>query len=155
MKRRIFTQLFATGLLMGSLGAIACRQPTVEVNNPTPNDILISLVGTWQMEDRVTRELKPFKWIFSENGQLTYTNLPTDPSTFIGMYRIDSSQTPMHMDLQLPDDERLLLTIFEFTEEGDLKIRLGGIDSVHRPDGFTGGDTVLRKISDETNVESP
>jgi len=153
MKRRTFTQLFATALLgMGALGAIACGQPTVTVDNPNPDEVLESLVGTWQMEDRSTGELRPFKWIFSEEGQLTYTNLLAEPSTFVGLYRIDSRQTPMHMDLQLPDyDDRLMLTIFEFTEEGDLRIPLGGISSVHRRDGFSMGDTILRKISDETN----
>ncbi len=148
MKRRTFMVLAG----MFFVGAIACRQPTVQVDDPNPDEVLTSLVGTWQMEDRFTGELQPFRWIFSEDGQLTFTNLPSEPSIFEGVYRIDSRQTPMHMDLQLPDDDRILLTIFEFTEEGDLKIRLGAIDSVNRPEGFTGGDTFLRKISDDTTL---
>ncbi|MEO1145374.1 MAG: hypothetical protein AAFY26_07235 [Cyanobacteria bacterium J06638_22] len=146
MRRQRRTTGLGLGLLL--MGAIACRQPTVYVNDPNPEEVLTSIVGTWQMEDKHTGELQPFRWTFTENGELIYSNLPTNPSTFVGAYRIDSAADPMHMDLQLPGEDRISLTIFEFTEDGDLKVRLGALRSDYRPDSFTGGDTILRKISD-------
>lgn len=146
MKTTLRTISLSVGLLL--TGAIACRQPTVDNTASNPEAVLTSVVGTWQMEDNITGELKPFRWTFRENGELIYSNLPTSPSTFVGAYRIDSAPDPMHMDLQLPGEDGIRLTIFEFTADGDLKVRLGAITPDYRPDSFTGGDTILRKISD-------
>jgi hypothetical protein len=146
MRRPLRTVGLGCGLLL--LGAIACRQPTVHNTASNPEEVLTSVVGTWQMEDRSTGELKPFRWTFTEDGELIYSNLPTEPSTFVGAYRIDSAPDPMHMDLQMPGEDVIRLTIFEFTEDGDMKVRLGAIQTDYRPDEFTGGDTILRKISD-------
>lgn len=149
MKTRYRAIGMSLGLMM--LGAIACRQPTLQVDESNPEAVLNTVVGTWQMEDKMTGDLQPFRWIFRENGELIYTNLPSEPSTFVGAYRIDSQTDPMQMDLQLPGESRLSLTIFEFTDEGDMKVRLGALRSDYRPDSFTGGDTILRKISDATD----
>ena len=135
-------------LLIPTTADYLCNAQKRLILQPILAHLLRHCGGQPAMEDRSTGELKPFRWTVTEHGELIYSNLPTEPSTFVGAYRIDSAPDPMHMDLQMPGEDVIRLTIFEFTEDGDMKVRLGAIRTDYRPDGFTGGDTILRKISD-------
>lgn len=163
---RMTSTLIRSSLLLSlagtvGMGAIACSsQPQVNVPNPSqPESVMNALVGTWQMEDKATGSIagKP-KWIFTEDGQLIYTDLPNRQSNFVGTYKINPATSPMQMELQIgltgqePSEVPHSKTIFEFTPEGKLKVRTSALRSDNYPNDFTGGDTVLQKISDSARV---
>jgi hypothetical protein len=66
-------------------------------------------------------------------------------------YKINSTTQPMSLDLISPGDNETLMTIFDFTSDGQLRIEWEGLlPGQPRPTEFTVGTIFLQKLSNIT-----
>jgi RNA polymerase sigma factor (sigma-70 family) len=92
------------------------------------------------------------EWIDNENGKISLIFGPGKTFRLIrengfddkGMYSVDWSKTPHHLDLTLITTEPALQTIMEFVEPGKLRIESGEGDEA-RPKAFTDETIVLTR----------
>jgi hypothetical protein len=156
------SQGIASGLLIGLLSTLSTPVsahpyliPVVaqSPSNPTTNAVQTQLQGRWQAED--SRSGEKLTLIFASDGQF-FMILPFGEAVPIALpfkYRIDTTPQPMHFDVILPEEKQEVLTIFEFTDAGQLRLQLADTNPGQpRPKDFTPQALVLEKISDETTL---
>ncbi|WP_421655175.1 type IV pilin-like G/H family protein [Leptothermofonsia sp. ETS-13] len=158
--------LLALGLLLGAGGwetlsrensitpfpAIAKDAQT----SPEETDLVIQkLIGQWQTIRPPAAEVSNAIFTFTSEGKLFILMAGASGETAVASmaYQIDSKRQPMHLDLTLSnrsDDQ--IKTIFDFTEEGLLRLQLSGINpSTPRPSAFS--DPPLKKISNSPTIQ--
>ena len=153
-------------LSIGS-GAIAQQSPTPTLtqspNPPSTNSRTSQFVGQWRLKDYLPI---PLTVLFTQDGKL-FVLLPSylsslmssgSPSFFGGAvsaleyrYKIDSTTQPMQIDVTSPGDNETVMTIFEFTSDGQLRIEWEGLrPGETRPTEFTAGAIFLQRVSNTT-----
>lgn len=110
------------------------------------------LLGQWQTKDPNSNEV--IKFIFAPEDKLFIVlPAPSDPPVALGIkYQINSTPQLMELDMMFSAKESVL-TVFEFTEDGKLRMELDGIEAGDaRPNALTSEATVFEKISDATTL---
>lgn len=158
---RISSQLIAKGLLVVLLGmletpitpqvAIAQTVPQTQEASKKP-PISEQLLGRWQAKD--PKSDKVFTFIFAPDGKL-FVVLPTPNGSSVASkiaYQINSTTQPMQLDMVVSPNEKVL-SIFELTPEGKLRVELQGLNPGQpRPTVFSSKSTLFEKISEATTV---
>lgn len=170
LRLRISSQLIARGLLavlLGTLGtpisthlAIAQSAPTKAIAQTVPRTqdpskikpVAEQLLGRWQAKD--PKSDKVFTFIFAPDGKL-FVVLPTPNGSSVASkvaYQINLTTRPMQLDMVVSPDEKVL-TIFELTPQGKLRVELEGLNpGQRRPTVFSSNSTLFEKISEATTV---
>ncbi|MGQ4650625.1 type IV pilin-like G/H family protein [Lyngbya aestuarii] len=123
-----------------------------EQDSSTTQTVAEQLLGYWQIKDPESGEVLAF--IFAPNGDLFFV-LPTPNGSSVALqanYQINLTTQPMQLDIQINSQEQAL-TIFEFTDDGQLRLELEGVEpGVPRPTAFGTQATVFEKTSPSTTV---
>jgi hypothetical protein len=138
--------------------------PTQAQNPAAINSSASRFVGQWRLKDYLPI---PLTVVFTQDGKL-FVLLPSylnslgslfEPSVSGGgsvnayefRYKINSTTNPMSLDLISPGDNETVMTIFEFTSDGQLRIEWEGLlPGQPRPTEFSVGTIFLQKISNTT-----
>lgn len=107
------------------------------------------LLGLWEMnQDNLS-----LTFIFAPDGKLFIVSspVPNTPRTAMELkYKVNSALSPMHLDIFLPRTNKPVLTIFEYTADGKIRMQLEGTNpGTPRPSQFKNG-TIFTKVSDST-----
>ncbi|MCA1991768.1 MAG: type IV pilin-like G/H family protein [Coleofasciculus sp. S288] len=153
------SKFIATGLLLALLSTlgtplivqsstppVAPAQETSEINAAAEQ-----LLGQWQAKDPTSNE--EFSFIFAPEGDL-FVVLPAPDGTVAlkARYQIDPTTQPMQLNIQLSPEQEAL-TIFEFTEDDQLRLELEGLTpGQSRPTAFRPNAPLFKKISEQTTV---
>ncbi|HLO47250.1 MAG TPA: type IV pilin-like G/H family protein [Kamptonema sp.] len=163
--RNLLIVLCLLPLSIGS-SAIAQQSPTPTLTqSPNPastNSRTSQFVGQWRLKDYLPI---PLTVIFTQDGKL-FVLLPSyltsfssgSPSFYGGAvsalefrYKINSTTEPMQIDVTSPGDNETIMTIFEFTSDGQLRIEWDGLrPGESRPNEFTAGAIFLQRVSNTT-----
>jgi hypothetical protein len=154
-------QLIVQGLLvalLGTLGTPASAQLAIAPNvaqsqdGAKPSAVAQQLKGQWQTKDPTTGKLITF--IFAPDGNL-FTVLPAPDGSSIAVkfgYKINPTTQPMQLDMIVSSDQTVM-TIFELTPQGKLRLELEGLDSEKpRPTAFSSNSSLFNKVSDVATV---
>lgn len=117
-----------------------------------PKDVNQILLGRWQ--NKASRPGQERTLVFAPDGKL-FIILPSDSGTAPAVqlkYRVASAtSSPMQIDLT-SSQNKTILTIFEFTPDGKLRMQLEGLEAGKpRPSAFMGA-MEFNKISNNTNL---
>jgi hypothetical protein len=148
--------------------AIAQKSPkptATQAQNPASiNSSASRFVGQWRLKDYLPI---PLTVVFTQDGKL-FVLLPSyltsllssfNPSVSGGgsvnafefRYKINSTTKPMSIDLISPGDNETIMTIFDFTSDGQLRIEWEGLlPGQPRPTEFSVGTIFLQKMSNTT-----
>ena len=161
--------LIISCLLPLSIGNSAIAQqspmPTLtQSQNPASTNSSPSVVGQWRLKDYLPIALTV---VFTQDGKL-FVLLPSYLTSLLSLfspsvsgggsvnafefrYKINSTTQPMSLDVSSPSDDETLMTIFDFTSDGQLRIEWEGIlPGQPRPTEFTVGTIFLQKLSNVT-----
>lgn len=142
--------------------ALAQSQIVAETNRKN------QLIGQWRLRDYLPI---PLTVVFAEEGKL-FVLLPSYFSFFMSAfggnrgntpeasvfayefrYQVNAATQPMQIDISAPSDDRPLMTIFEFTPDGQLRVEWEGLKPEDpRPTEFTVGSVFLQKVSNTTTL---
>ncbi|MEW6496659.1 MAG: type IV pilin-like G/H family protein [Cyanobacteriota bacterium] len=160
---RVSGQFIAFGVLVGLLSTFstpvsAKPAPTPSVaqaqNPPTANPVQTRLQGRWQVKDPRTGQTLTV--IFTPDGKF-FMLLPIDSGESMAVpfrYQINPTPQPMHLDVILPEEKQTVLTIFEFTDDNQLRLQLADTNPGQpRPSEFMNAD-LFQKVSEETTLPS-
>ncbi len=140
-------------LLSTTAIARASLAPLVALSqNPSRGgDVQAKLKGQWQVKNSST-DAKALTLIFTTDGKL-FILLPGSSATQHLVYKIDSMPQPMHLDVSLPGNDGMVMTIFELTADGGLRLQLAGTNPGQpRPTAFDSNATVFQKVSEATTL---
>ncbi|HEY9613286.1 type IV pilin-like G/H family protein [Allocoleopsis sp.] len=156
------SQWIAYSLLLGLLTstsnsaiALPTQLPLVaqSQSTPTTNRVQTQLQGRWEVKDPVSGQTLTL--IFTPDNKL-FMLLPLGSGAPVALpfgYRINPTPKPMHLDVILPEPNQVVLTIFELTDKGQLRLQLAGTNPGQpRPTAFTADADVFQKISEETTL---
>lgn len=174
MKNRVFnrpnllakfsalSQWMAYSLLLGLLTstsnsaiALPTKLPLVaqSQSTPTTNPVQTQLQGRWAVKDPVSGQTLTL--IFTPDNKL-FMLLPVGSGAPVALpfgYHINPTPKPMHLDVILPEPNQEVLTIFELTDKGQLRLQLAGTNPGQpRPTAFTPDADLFQKISEETTL---
>ncbi len=144
--------------LLMTLNTAALAQP-VTAPKPTPppveqptNAIAQKLSGQWQAKDPASPITLNF--IFSPDGKLFIFSPDSQAAVAVEFkYSINPTPQPMHLDITIPNKKEPVLTIFEFTADGKLRLQLDNTDpGKPRPKAFAEKPAVFTKVSDTTKL---
>jgi hypothetical protein len=162
--------LIISCLLPLSIGnsAIAQQSPMPTLTQPqnlaSTNSTQSRFVGQWRLKDYLPIALTV---VFTEDGKL-FVLLPSYLTSLVSLfspsvagagsvnafefrYKINSTTQPMSLDVSSPSDDETLMTIFDFTSDGQLRIEWEGLlPGQPRPTEFTVGTIFLQKLSNVT-----
>lgn len=161
-------QWLTASLLLGlagalSLGAVAC-QSNAPSANPSPgspaapapnaaqnNAVAQKLQGEWQPEGGGAQQAT---LMFTSDGKAYILDGPAaSAKQAIPMnYTMNVDAKPMQIDLQMPGENRSILTIFEFTQDGKLRWDGGKSPGDPRPTSFSEKSAVFKKLSDQASL---
>ena len=154
-------QLIANGLLaalLGTVGTPLSVTPSVALTVTQTQDaakinpVVQQLRGQWQTKDPATDQVITF--IFAPDGNL-FTVIPARDGSSVAVkfgYKINPTTQPMQMDM-IVSPEQTVMTIFDLTPEGKLRLELDGLEPGEpRPAKFSGNSTLFDKVSDVTTV---
>jgi Type IV pilin-like G and H, putative len=148
-------------------GAIAQQSPMptlTQSQNPASTNSSPSVVGQWRLKDYLPIALTV---VFTQDGKL-FVLLPSYLTSLLSLfspsvsgggsvnafefrYKINSTTQPMSLDLSSPGDNETLMTIFDFTSDGQLRVEWEGlVPGQPRPTEFTVGTIFLQKLSNVT-----
>jgi hypothetical protein len=131
---------------------VTAPQPTPSPTNQSTNPISQKLLGQWEAKDSETPITLAF--IFSPEGKL-FIFAPNSQATVAVefQYRINPTPQPMHLDITIPGKKEPVLTIFEFTADGRLRLQLDNTDpGKPRPVAFSKTPALFTKVSDATKL---
>ncbi|MDZ7963331.1 MAG: hypothetical protein RMY34_36705 [Aulosira sp. DedQUE10] len=134
------------------------NQPTqAPIPNPAPinqstNPIAQKLLGEWQTKDPSSPVTLTF--MFSPDGKLYVLSPDTKtPVAVEFQYQINPTPQPMHLNVIVSQEKKPVLTIFEFTADGKLRLQLDNTDPGQpRPTAFSPTATLFTKVSDATKL---
>ena len=148
-------------------GAIAQQSPMptlTQSQNPASTNSSPSVVGQWRLKDYLPIALTV---VFTQDGKV-FVLFPSYLTSLVSLfnpsvagggsvnafefrYKINSTTQPMSLDLNSPTDDETLMTIFDFTSDGQLRIEWEGLlPGQPRPTEFTVGTIFLQKLSNVT-----
>lgn len=143
--------------LLVTLNATVLAQPSTA---PTPpqsqpnqqkNPIVQKLLGQWQAQDP---SLDTINFIFAPEGKL-FVYFPKSNTPFAAefKYRINGIPKPMHIDVTIPNTQEPVLTIFELTADGQLRLQLQDTNpGKPRPTAFSSQASLFKKVSNATTL---
>ncbi|MBD2335955.1 hypothetical protein H6G64_02980 [Calothrix sp. FACHB-156] len=127
------------------------------VPNPAPteqstNPIAQKLIGEWQTKDPSSPVTLTF--MFSPDGKLYVLSPDTKtPVAVEFQYQINPTAQPMHLTIIVSKEKQPVLTIFEFTTDGQLRLQLDNTDpGKPRPTAFSPTATLFTKVSETTKL---
>ncbi|WP_017654137.1 hypothetical protein [Fortiea contorta] len=131
---------------------VTAPQPTPSPSNQSTSPITQKLLGQWQAKDLETSITLAF--IFSPEGKLFVFSPNAQTSVAVEFqYRINPTPQPMHLDITVPNKKEPVLTIFEFTANGQLKLQLDNTDpGKPRPVTFAKTAALFTKVSDSIKL---
>jgi hypothetical protein len=152
--------------IAGSVIAQQSPKPTpTQAQNPVAiNSNVSRFVGQWRVKDYFP---VPVTVVFTQDGKLfvllpSYFNSWASSSnlSILGggsvnayefRYQINSTTKPMSFNLISPSDNETIMTIFDFTSDGQLRIEWEGLlPGQPRPTEFSVGTIFLQKVSNTT-----
>jgi hypothetical protein len=121
----------------------------------TAQEIQNRLVGQWQLQDVF---FVPITVVFTAQGK-GFVLVPffgpsadTNPKAYEFSYQINNTTQPIQIDITQPG-EPAIKTIFEFTNDGKIRVELTGIKPGEpRPTEFTAGSSILSRASNLTTL---
>jgi type II secretory pathway pseudopilin PulG len=145
-------------ILLMKLNPTVLAQPST-APMPTPsqpakqtNPIVQKLLGQWQTQK--SPSLQTLTFIFTSEGKL-FIILPNSntPVAAEVKYSVNSTPQPMHLDVTIPISQEPVLTIFEFTADGQLRLQLDETNpGKPRPTAFSPKASLFKKISNATTL---
>jgi hypothetical protein len=151
--KRVWPKLVGDGEDKGDKGdkGDSFYQPTTYDQSPSKiKPVAERLLGRWQAKD--PKSDKVFTFIFAPDGKL-FVVLPTPDGSSVASkvsYQINPTTQPMQLNMVVSPDEKVL-TVFELTPEGKLRIELEGLNPGQpRPTVVSSKSTLFEKISDST-----
>lgn len=145
-------------ILLMKLEPTVVAQPST-APSPTPpqpakqtNPIIQKLSGQWQTQE--SSSLQTLTFIFTPEGKL-FILLPNSntPVAAEVKYRINPTPQPMHLDVTISSNQQPVLTIFEFTADGQLRLQLDETNPGEpRPTTFSPKVSLFKKVSDATTL---
>ena len=162
--------LIISCLLPLSIGSSAIAQqspkptPTQSQSPAVTNSNASRFVGQWRLKDYLPI---PLTVVFTQDGKL-FVLLPSYLTSLVSLfnpsvsgggsvnafefrYKINSTTQPMQIDLISPGDNETVMTIFDFTSDGQLRIEWEGLlPGQPRPTEFSVGTIFLQKMSNTT-----
>ena len=114
------------------------------------------LVGHWHLKDVLP---VPVNIVFTAEGKL-YVLLPSflsggpfEATAYEFKYGLDTTTTPMQLDLTVPSNNERYRTIIELIDDHRLRVEYYGFEAGQpRPKEFTSGNVVLEKVSALTKL---
>jgi hypothetical protein len=144
--------------LLMTLDTTVLAQPaTAPTPNPSQpakptNPISQKLLGQWKAQE--PSDPTNLSLIFTPEGKF-FLLLP-NLDKFVAAefkYRINPTPQPMHLNVTIPGNPQPVLTIFEFTADGQLRLQLNETDpGKPRPKAFSSTATLFKKVSDSTTL---
>jgi len=136
-----------------STGLLAPDNLVAQSSSLTAQEIQNRLVGQWQLQDVF---FVPVTVVFTAQGK-GFVLIPffgpsanANPAAYEFSYQINNTTQPIQIDIAQPG-EPLIKTIFEFTNDGRIRVELTGIKPGEpRPTEFTTGSSLLNRISNLT-----
>jgi hypothetical protein len=132
----------------------ATPSPTPSTQEQPTKAIAEKLVGQWETKDPGVPVTLTF--IFSPEGKL-FIYSPNSPEAVAVefTYRIDTAPQPkpIHLDISIPGRKEPVLTIFDFTADGKLRLQLENTNpGKSRPTDFSEQPTLFTKVSESTKL---
>lgn len=154
---KMLTSSIFIALLM-TVNTTVLAQPTAPpIPNPSPadqtkNPIAEKLLGQWQTSDPSSPVALTF--IFTPEGKLfLFSSQSKTPVAVELKYLINSTPQPMHLDLTIPNAVGPVLTIFDFTADGQLRMQIENTSpGKPRPKAFLARPTLFKKVSDSPKL---
>ncbi|AFY34468.1 hypothetical protein [Calothrix sp. PCC 7507] len=144
-------------LLMALDTTVLAQPVTAPPATPPPvdqstNAIAQKLLGQWEAKDPASPITLNF--IFSPDGKLFIFSPNSQASVAVEFkYSINPTLQPMHLDITIPSKKEPVLTIFELTADGKLRLQLDNTDpGKPRPKAFSETPALFTKVSDTTKL---
>jgi hypothetical protein len=126
--------------------------PTVSQSaNSSEDSIVKKLMGEWENKDSLGTNVN---FIFGGDGKMFLIMEVGEKSAAYPLkYTIDSTKSPMYLDIKLPDSPKPVLTIFDFTEDGKMRMQIEGTNPGEpRPSNFSADVSVFNKVAENTTL---
>lgn len=163
LSRKLMASSLCLGLLSTLPLAVSAQQPVAPLvsqaeNAPADNAVQRQLQGQWQLNDATSGQVLTL--IFTPDGKFFIVSPVIDDGSnnktrvaFPLGYSIDPTAKPMHMDVKLPEENQTVLTIFELTPDGQLRLQIAGTNPGEpRPTAFNPEAALLQKVSEESSL---
>ncbi|NER22413.1 MAG: hypothetical protein F6J96_17265 [Symploca sp. SIO1C2] len=145
----LLSTINTTAIAQSAIAPLVAQSPS----NSSTDAVVKRLQGRWEVEDPSSGE--KLIWIFTQEGEL-FMVLPYGEGTRFALpfgYQIDPTSQPMHLDVSLPQQEEKVLTILEFTADGELRVQIEGTNPGEpRPTAFNSEAAVFSKVDDATTL---
>ncbi len=128
--------------------------PTPAVSQPANSSedaIIKKLVGQWENKDSSGQNIS---FIFTADGKMFLIMGFGEKSVAYPLkYQINSTPNPMYLDITLPDNPKPVLTIFDFTADGQMRLQIQGTNPGQpRPTKFSADISLFKKVSDNATL---
>jgi len=152
---RLLAASVLISLLMPSFNLAVLAEPTTPAAAPDQsqqNPVTQKLLGQWQIQN--SSSVASLNFIFTPDGKLFVLGANSDSSVAVEFkYSVDPKTQPMSLDVTIPGQQQPVLTIFEFTDDGQLRLQLQGTNPGQpRPKDFSSTASVFKKVSDTTTL---
>lgn len=128
-------------------------QPAPSTQEQPKDPITEKLLGQWETKDPGSPITLTF--IFSPEGKL-FIYSPNSEAVAVELaYRIDTSPQPkpIHLNITIPGKQEPVMTIFDFTADGKLRLQLEGTNpGKPRPTAFSKTPALFTKVSESTKL---
>jgi hypothetical protein len=160
-------QQFTSNLLISSLvialplgfnlSALAQKvtspEPVLSPSTDVSTDSVIQkLIGTWRVQNSpISTQLD---LVFTPAGKVYLVfNYGQKLEAYQVEYRINTKTKPSQIDMISQNGKEKIATIFEFTNQGNLRLEFIGLDFGNiRPKDFTPNASLFKKVSDSTKL---
>lgn len=140
---------------ISSTELLAADNLVAQSSTLTAQEIQNRLVGQWQLQDVF---FVPITVVFTAQGK-GFVLIPffgptadANPTAYEFSYQINNTTQPLQIDFAQPG-EAPIKTIFEFTNDGRIRVELVGIKAGEpRPTEFTTGSSILNRVSNLTTL---
>ncbi|MFM7406508.1 MAG: hypothetical protein ACKO3K_07560 [Cuspidothrix sp.] len=131
--------------------AIPTTQSISQTANSEPDAIVKKLVGEWQNK---TTSGPDINFFFTADGKMFLMMVVGDQAAAYPLeYQVDATQNPMYMDIKLPDNPKPVLTIFDFTADGEMRMQIEGTNPGQpRPTNFSQEVSVFKQVSNSATL---
>ncbi|MCM0590351.1 MAG: hypothetical protein KA716_08875 [Gloeotrichia echinulata DEX184] len=157
---KIITSTSVFIALLMTVNTTVLAEPTpAPIPNPSPpaqtqKPIAEQLLGEWQTTNPSSQDTLTF--IFAPEGKLFILSPPSESEKRLAVelnYSIDATQQPMQIDITLPNVKEKVLTIFEITPDGKLRLQIENTDpGKSRPKTFSAAATLFKRNSDSRKL---
>jgi hypothetical protein len=160
LHKSLLLALCSATLIFPNFASPSSAQPTAQ---PTPTQesnqaqqTQQKLLGQWEYKN--TAQNIALTFVFAPNGKFFILSQPDGKNQRQAVeirYAMNSIPKPMHLDVYLPNQDKPVQTIFEFTPDGKMRMQLEGTDpGKPRPSKFSNNGSIFEKTSDSTELPS-